>query len=85
MSEVDASCPLAKQYRLLELLIAFYDRAADAVGKHVYLSEILAMSEREELLRLRDVPANEFDEVSRVLSERMEASFRAAIAGVKTQ
>ena len=75
MSEVDATCPLEKQAGMLELLLEFYDHAGDALAKKVYFDKILAVSEREALLRLRDVPTEEFEKNRADLHASMQTSF----------
>ena len=75
MSEVDATCSLQKQAGMLELLLKFYTRSRAALQQKVYLDKILEMSEREDLLRLRDVPDSEFSEHRSELSRRLENRF----------
>ncbi len=75
MSEVDATCSLHKQAGMLELLLKFYSRSRAALQEKVYLDKILEMSEREDLLRLRDVPDGEFSDHQAELSERLENRF----------
>jgi V/A-type H+/Na+-transporting ATPase subunit A len=76
-SEIDASCPLAKQHGMLELLFRFYELASAAVSAKVPLERILAVPEREELGRLREIPSAEFAARAEELRERLPASFGA--------
>jgi len=75
MSDVDATCSLAKQYRMLSLLVSFYEAGQEALRHRAYLDAILKLEVREELMRLRDVPEEEFEEQSRKLQEEMETQF----------
>jgi V/A-type H+-transporting ATPase subunit A len=75
MSEVDASCSLAKQYGMLDLVISFYDRGRDALKKTVPLDRVLEMSEREELVRLREVPEERFAAATEALRGQMGSAF----------
>ena len=75
MSEVDASCSLAKQYGMLDLVLSFYDRGRDALKKTVPLDRVLGLPEREELVRLREIPEERFVAASASLREQMESSF----------
>jgi len=75
MSDIDATCSLEKQAGMLELLLSFYDQARRALSKKVYLDKILQLSEREDLLRLRDLPEDEFGEKKQELTESLERSF----------
>ncbi len=77
MSEVDASCSLAKQQGMLGLLLDYYSQGAEALGKGAALDKLLAMPEREELGRLREVPEGEFAEASRALGDRVAAAVAA--------
>ncbi len=76
MSDIDATCSLEKQAGMLELLLKFYNRSRDALSKKVYLDNILELEEREDLMRMRDIPEDEFsgkrDELSGRLDERFE-------------
>ena len=75
MSEVDASCSLAKQYGMLDLVISFYDRGRDALKKTVPLDRVLALPEREELVRLREIPEERFVAAGAALRGQMESAF----------
>ncbi len=77
MSEVDASCSLAKQYGMLGAVIHYYDRGRDALKKTVPLSRILGLPEREELVRLREVPEDRFADETAGLKTRLEDGFAA--------
>ncbi len=77
MSEVDASCSLAKQHGMLVLLLSFYDLGTEALKQEVPLERILALPEREDLSRLREVPEERFAAEAKALQERLEAAFAA--------
>jgi V/A-type H+-transporting ATPase subunit A len=74
-SEVDASCPLEKQNGMLELLLLYYDLGAAALSRKVSLERVLALPEREDLARLREIPAAEFARKKTEIEERLQASF----------
>ncbi len=75
MSEVDASCSLAKQYGMLDLVLSFYDRGRDALKKTVPLDRVLALPQREELVRLREIPEERFVAASVSLRQQMDSAF----------
>jgi V/A-type H+/Na+-transporting ATPase subunit A len=75
MSEVDASCSLAKQFGMLTSVFDYYDRGREALKKTVPLQRVLDMSEREELVRLRDVPEDRFAAEVAALGQRLQATF----------
>jgi V/A-type H+/Na+-transporting ATPase subunit A len=75
MSEVDASCSLAKQFGMLTSVFDYYDRGREALKKTVPLQRVLDMPEREELVRLRDVPEDRFAAEVAALGQRLQATF----------
>ncbi|MHC4508512.1 MAG: V-type ATP synthase subunit A [Planctomycetota bacterium] len=75
MSDYDASCSVHKQYRMLDMLLAFYAKCVDALSKGCDLDEILALPVREEVSRLREVPEDRYEEQCEALNEELAASF----------
>ncbi|UCC98719.1 MAG: V-type ATP synthase subunit A [Phycisphaerales bacterium] len=75
MSEYDASCSVQKQFRMLEMLLAFYSKCVDALSKGCDLDEILALPVREKVSRLREVPEGQCEEQCEALNEELAASF----------
>ena len=76
-SEVDASCPLAKQHGMLTLLLEFHVLAAAALQANIPLARVLTVPEREELARLREIPADRFQTGAEAIRVSMRASFEA--------
>ncbi|MGA2976645.1 MAG: V-type ATP synthase subunit A [Spirochaetia bacterium] len=76
-SEVDASCGLAKQNGMLALLLEFHDLAAAALRDKVALEKVLAVPEREELGRLREISDPDFAVLAAAIGERLRSSFQA--------
>jgi V/A-type H+-transporting ATPase subunit A len=74
-SEVDASCPLSKQHGMLTLLLEFHGLAAAALQAKVPLARVLAVPEREELARLREIPADRFQTGAEAIRVSMRSSF----------
>jgi V/A-type H+-transporting ATPase subunit A len=75
MSEVDASCSLSKQMGMLALMLAFHERAVEAVSQEVLLDRILAMPIRDDLSRLKDVPEDEFEAAQSDLTRELDEVF----------
>ncbi|MDQ7820323.1 MAG: V-type ATP synthase subunit A [Armatimonadota bacterium] len=73
----DAHCPLSKSYGILKAILTFYDLALAALRRGVDLDEILNMKEIEEIARLKDVPAAEFDGYIARWLEKLPAAFGA--------
>jgi V/A-type H+/Na+-transporting ATPase subunit A len=84
MAEVDASCSLAKQLGMLTHLFSFFDQGNEALKQGAGLPRILAMPEREELARLREIPEERFEEETRALGERLAETFTKIAQGVST-
>jgi V/A-type H+-transporting ATPase subunit A len=77
MSEVDASCSLAKQQGMLELMLDFHDRGSQLLARGLSLDRLLALPEREELARLREIPEGRFADESQALGERIRQALAA--------
>lgn len=77
MSEYDASCSVHKQYKMLEILLAFYSKCVDALSKGCSLDKMFALPVREDVSRLREVAEDECDEQCKALEEKLAASFES--------
>jgi len=76
-SEIDASCSLEKQHGMLSLLLSFEQEATRALEAKVPLEKVLAVPEREELSRLREISAADFAAKSADIGGRLRAAFLA--------
>ena len=76
MAEYDASCSVQKQYRMLDMLLAFHSQCIDALSKGGELDEILALPVREDVSRLREVPEDQCQKHCEMLKEKLAVSFR---------
>ena len=56
--EVDAYCPVSKQYDMLRLILTYADAAVSAMDRGVALSEILALPLRAEIARTKEMPTS---------------------------
>ncbi len=80
-SEVDSYCPLGKQYKMLKIVVDFYERAKDFVRKNVALSEILKGDVVSKLMRMKEDyrSAQELEEVEEMVKvhfKRLENLYR---------
>jgi V/A-type H+/Na+-transporting ATPase subunit A len=80
MSEVDASCSLAKQQGMLALMLDYHDRGAGLLRRGAPLAGLLALPEREELARLREIPEADFAAAASDLAQRLVTAL-AALGG----
>jgi V/A-type H+-transporting ATPase subunit A len=53
--DVDSFCPIEKQYWMLKVILAFYDRVNQAMGKGVPLSKILKLPVKIEIGRMKEL------------------------------
>lgn len=53
--EVDSFCPLDKQYWMLKVIIAFYERVNQAMGRGVPLTKILKLPVKAEIGRMKEL------------------------------
>jgi len=73
--EVDTYCSLPKQFKMLSLILGFYDEAKKALDAGVYLDEILKIESREGIARSKNIPENElekFDELFETVKADIE-------------
>jgi V/A-type H+-transporting ATPase subunit A len=77
MSEVDASCSLAKQQGMLAMILDFQARGSELLARGTSLEKLLALPEREELARLREIPEERFAEESQALGGRLQKALAA--------
>ncbi len=72
---VDLYCPMKKTYKMLELILNFYEKAQQAVNSGVPLSTVLSLGVKEELARMKIIPDEEFEKLSGDIKKRMEQEF----------
>jgi V/A-type H+-transporting ATPase subunit A len=75
-SEHDAACPPEKAYGMLKAILAFHSLCRNLLGKGVPLEAILSLPVREELGRMRDFPAEGFQEAAAVLLAGIDTAER---------
>jgi V/A-type H+-transporting ATPase subunit A len=72
-SATDASCPPAKGYLMLKAFLAFHALCRELLARKVPLEQILALPVREELERMKELPAEGFRETAEALIARIAA------------
>ena len=72
---VDMYCPIDKTYRMLRLILKFYEKSRQAVNSGVPLSNILSLGVREDLARMKIIRAEEFDKMSAKINEKIDKEF----------
>jgi V/A-type H+-transporting ATPase subunit A len=66
---------MKKTHRMLGLILKFYEKAQQAVNSGVPLSMVMSLGVKEELARMKIIPAEEFEELSVKLNEKMVQEF----------
>jgi V/A-type H+-transporting ATPase subunit A len=53
--KIDSFCPMEKQYWMLRVILAFYDRITEAMAKGIALSKILKLPVKAEIGRMKEL------------------------------
>jgi len=80
---VDMYCPIKKTYHMLRLILKFYERAKRAVDLGVSLAQVLSLSAREDLARMKIVRSEEFDLVSSEIGKMIDIQFEKLVREAK--
>jgi len=70
--EVDTYCSLPKQFKMLKLILSFYNEAQRGLKEGVYLNEILALPAREKITRAKNISEKELDSFDKIEEEVKE-------------
>ncbi len=81
--EVDTYCSLPKQFKMLKLILSFYDEAQRGLKEGVYLDEILALPAREKITRAKNISEKELDSFDKIEEEIKEAVSKLIAEGGK--
>jgi V/A-type H+-transporting ATPase subunit A len=52
--KIDSFCPLEKQYWMLKVILTFYDRTSEAMGKGISLNKIMKLPLKAEIGRMKE-------------------------------
>lgn len=78
--DVDTYTSLSKQYRMLQLILAWYYKACDAVRAGVSLDKLFALPVRERIGRAKYVPEDQVDSVFGEIEAELNAQMDALTA-----
>lgn len=73
--EIDAFCPVAKQYWMLRAILSFYRRLQEAIATGITLAQALALPVVSELARMKEIPADRAEAEISALMQRVDESF----------
>jgi V/A-type H+-transporting ATPase subunit A len=69
--EVDTYCPLPRQYRMLSLVMSFYDRSRAALDSGASIEEIINLPAVAEIAKLKFLPQKEFERKAQELEKTL--------------
>ena len=72
---VDLYCPMEKTYKMLELILKFYEKSIQAVNSGIPLSDILSLEVRQDLARMKIIKTDEFNDASLKINEKIDKNF----------
>lgn len=74
--DVDTFCSLEKQFKMLSIILGFYDKGLKAIEDGVYVNEITSVSSLERLGRMKEIPEDkiaEIDELKKNIYAELDA------------
>lgn len=74
-SPTDASCSLDKQYKMLKILLLFYELSKEKIEREFSIDILIGLPVMEEISRLKEVPEEEFSEHYAQFEENVKNSF----------
>ncbi len=72
-SDTDAYTPLDKQYGLLKVILAFFEKSKAAVASGADVAKITELAVREDIGRLKDVSPDKFKDAMNAVIEKIDA------------
>lgn len=70
-SDIDAHCPLDKQYAMLKAIGVFYEKSREALNKGATLTQIFSLPYKEQIARMKEIPKEEAVEKIMTMIEQM--------------
>jgi len=66
---------------MMKSIIAFYNRAKDALGRGAYLGKIIESPQTAKLMRMQDIPSDKFKERAEEMIREMDAGLGGIVLG----
>ena len=79
--KIDTYASLKKQYFIMQLVLAYYDRASDALERGADIERLAALPVREAVARFRYVPEKDIDAEYKRVSDLLILETEEAVAG----
>ena len=77
--DIDAYCPLEKQYDLLGLILSFYEKSKAAIARGADVEKIADMPVREKIGRAKAVPHDEYKQIYKEYEEELSAELEELV------
>lgn len=78
--DVDTYCSAKKQIAMLEVMLRFYDRSLEAVGKGMPAKQIATLQVKDDIARLKYVPEKDFPKAVKEIEMKIEEQLNALTA-----
>ncbi|MCK5628475.1 V-type ATP synthase subunit A, partial [Candidatus Bathyarchaeota archaeon] len=72
---VDSYCPIDKTFKMLRLMLKFYEKMKKSIERGISLKDVLSLQVKEELSRLKNIPTSEFEQKYHNLNSEMDLEF----------
>ena len=76
--EIDTYTPLRKQYLMMKLVLAFYEKSVDALNKGAYMNALIAMPVREKIGRYKYTTDADIESEYKNVEEELDKEVAAA-------
>jgi len=76
--EVDTYCSENKQFKMLEIMLKFYDTCLDAVNEGLPAKELAELAVLDDIARLKYVPTDKFDAKIKEIEKKIGDQIKAA-------
>jgi V/A-type H+-transporting ATPase subunit A len=73
---VDSYCSPAKTFKLISLILSFYDKMRNSVDRGISLQRALEVSAKQEIARAKIHPSETFDSYAQEVESKMEQQFQ---------
>jgi V/A-type H+-transporting ATPase subunit A len=81
MSDTDSYCSIDKQYRLLSVILSYYDAAAAALDAGAAMKQVFSIPVRDRIGRAKDVAQADYPAVYADILREMKEQLDAAVTG----
>jgi V/A-type H+-transporting ATPase subunit A len=77
LHEIDTFCPIGKTYMMLQLIIKFARKMAEAVGMGVQVRRLLEFSVLDNIARMKITPWDSYESTMDTIEKKMDSEFQS--------